>query len=78
MDSRNVNITNRIYEVLNSVKGFHVAKGDPHTGKIIVRFEDTSFYLTVEPIFNDNKEGREADSEPFEKIVKNHRWIFQK
>ena len=76
MDARNYNITNKIYEVLNNVKGFDVAMSNPKAGKMLVRHEGISFYLTVEPIFNDNEEGRKADNKPFEEIARNHRWIF--
>ena len=49
---------------------------NPKAGKMLVRHEGISFYLTVEPIFNDNEEGRKADNKPFEEIARNHRWIF--
>ena len=77
MDNRNHAVTNRIFDVLNNVKGFDVAMSNPREGKIIVRHEGISFYITIDPIFNDNEEGKKADSKSFEEIVKNHSWIFK-
>lgn len=77
MDDRNYTITNKVFEVLNNVKGFDVAMSNPREGKIIVRHKGISYYMTIEPIFNDNEEGREADSKSFEEIVKSHSWIFR-
>ncbi len=77
MDNRNYNVTNKVFDVLNNVKGFDVAMSNPREGKIIVRHEGISFYMTIEPIFNDTDEGREADNKPFEEIVENHGWVFR-
>lgn len=77
MDDRNYSVTNKVFEVLNNVKGFDVAMSNPRKGTIIVRHNDISFYMNIEPIFNDNDEGRKADSKSFEEIVKNHSWAFQ-
>ena len=77
MDNRNHAVTNKIFDVLNNVKGFDVAMSNPREGKIILRHEGISFYMTIEPIFNDNEEGRKADSKSFEEIVKNHSFVFR-
>lgn len=77
MDDRNYNVTNKIFEVLNNVKGFDVATGNPRKGTIITRYDGVSFYINIEPIFNDNVEGREADNKPFDEVVKNHSWVFR-
>ncbi len=76
-DERNYDITNKIFSVLNNVKGFEVALGNPKNGVIIARYEGTSFYINIEPIFNNNEEGKEADTKPFDEIVKNHKWVFR-
>ena len=77
MDERKYNVTNKIFEVLNNVKGFDVAMANPRKGKIIVRYEGVSFYMNIEPIFNDNDEGREMDSKPFEYIAETYKWVFR-
>ena len=77
MDNRNYDVTNKIFEVLDNVKGFDVAMSNPREGKIIARHNGISFYVTIEPIFNDNAEGREADNKPFEEVVKTHKWIWK-
>ena len=77
MDDRNYEITNKLNEVLNNVKGFDAAMSNPAQGKMLVRYNGISFYITIEPVFNDNTEGKKADSEPFEKVVKTHSWIWK-
>ena len=77
MDNRNYDVTNKIFKVLDSVKGFDVAMSNPREGRIIARYNGVSFYVTIEPIFNDNADGREADNKPFEEVVKNHEWIWR-
>lgn len=77
MDDRNYDITIKITEVLNNVKGFDAAMSNPRSGKLLVRHNGTSFYVTIEPVFNDNAEGKETDSKPFDEIVKNHSWIWR-
>lgn len=77
MDKRNMNITSKVFNVLNNVKGFDVAMGNPQKGVIIARHEGINFYINIEPIFTDTDEGRAADAEPFEKIVKTHEWVWR-
>lgn len=77
MDERNHNITNKVFEVLNNVKGFDVAMSNPKKGTIIARYEGVNFYINIEPMFNDTDEGKEFDNKPFEDIVKNHSWVFR-
>lgn len=36
-----------------------------------------SFYITIEPVLNDNTEGKKADSKPFEEVIKTHNWIWE-
>ena len=76
MDERNYTVTNKIFDILDNVKGFDVAMSNPQKGTIILRHEGISFYLTIDPIFNDNDEGRKEESQPFEYIVKTHDWVF--
>lgn len=77
MDDRNYEITNKLNEVLNNVKGFGAVMSNPAQGKMLVRYNGISFYITIEPVFNDNTEGRKADSKPFEEVVKTHNWIWK-
>lgn len=76
-DDRNYNITNKICSILNEVKGFEVASGNPRAGKMIVRYEGKTFYLSLEPVFNDNKEGKEEEKKSFEEVARSHQWIFR-
>ena len=76
MDNRNYEITNKLNDVLNNVKGFDAAMSNPRLGKMLVRYNGISFYITIEPVFNDNTEGRKADSKPFEEVVKTHDWML--
>lgn len=77
MDDRNYEITNKLNDVLNNVKGFDVAMSNPRQGKMLVRYNGISFYITIEPVFNDNTEGKKADSKPFEEVIKTHNWIWE-
>jgi len=38
MDDRNYDITNKLTEVLNDVKGFDAAMSNPRQGKMLVRY----------------------------------------
>ena len=51
MDNRNYDVTNKIFEVLDNVKGFDVAMSNPRKGRIIARYNGISFCVTIEPIF---------------------------
>lgn len=75
IDDRNYEITNKLNDVLNNVKGFDAAMSNPRQGKMLVRYNDISFYITIEPVFNDNTEGKKAGSKPFEAVVKTYNWI---
>ena len=75
-DKRKFNVTNKVFEVLNNVKGFDVAMSNPKKGMLIVKHEGISFYVSIEPIFNDNAAGRELDSRSFEDIVRTHSNVF--
>lgn len=70
MDNRNYNVTNKIFEILDNVKGFDVAMSDPRKGKIIMRYDGVSFYMDIQPIFDDTDGGKKADSKSFDEIVK--------
>ena len=77
MDDRNYEITNKLNDVLNNVKGFDAAMSNPRQGKMLVRYNGISFYITIEPVFNDNTEGKKADIKPFDEVVKTHNWIWK-
>ena len=77
MDERNYDIMNKIFEVLNNVTGFEVAMSNPKKGKMLVRHNDTTYLMTIDPVYNDTPEGKEADSKSFDEIVRNHKWIWR-
>ena len=76
MDKRNGKITNKIFEILNNIKGFDVAMSNPNNGIIIAKYNNINYYISVDPIFNDNEEGDKANAEPFERIVKTHSHVL--
>lgn len=49
MDSRNSNITHKIFDVLNNTKGFEVAMGSGATGKLIINYKGTNFSVVIDP-----------------------------
>lgn len=77
MDSRNSNITHKIFDVLNNTKGFEVAMGSGATGKLIINFKGTNFSVVIDPIFNDNEDGRMEDNKPFEEVVKQYSYLLK-
>jgi len=77
MDKRNFNVTNKVYEVLNNIKGFDVAMSNPTKGTLIVKYEGVSFFVNIEPIFNDNDDGKEAENKSFAEIAKDHNYVFR-
>ena len=78
MDDRNFDITSKVFDVLNDIKGFDVAMSNPRNGVIIAKYKGTSFYINIDPIFNDNDEGKEAENKSFEEIVKTHNYTFRR
>jgi len=57
-NDRNYEITNRTREVLNEIKGFEVASGEPRMGRLIVRFTDRSgktddFLMELSPLYSE-------------------------
>ena len=77
-DTRNYDVTNKLFSVLNEIKGFDVAMSNPKNGKLIMKYNGTSFIVEVSPLFNDTPEGNAADHSPFSEIVKCHQYIFNK
>ncbi len=59
------------------LKGFDVATGNPRKGTIIARYDGVNFYIDIEPVFNDNTEGGEAENRPFDEVVKDRSWVFR-
>lgn len=67
-DDRKYDITNKVYEVLDDIKGFEIARGEPRTGNMIVRYKDTNYLLNISPLFKEDydKDYKDAD---FHEIV---------
>ena len=77
MDSRNSNITHKIFDVLNNTKGFEVAMGSRATGKLIINYKGTNFSVVIDPIFNDNEDGKMEDIKPFKEVVKQYNHLLK-
>lgn len=77
MDNRNYDVTNKVNDILNNVKGFETAMSNPSEGILIVRYNGINFYVEINPIYNDNEAGREKEMEPFETTVKTHSYIWR-
>lgn len=77
MDKRNTGITVKIFDILNNIKGFDVAYTNPQVGKILVRYKGVTYCLAMSPVYNDTPEGKAADSQPFETVVKANGWLFK-
>ena len=76
MDNRNYDVTNKIFKVLNDIKGFDVAMSNPRKGKILIRYNDIDFIVSIDPVFNKDEKIKE-ENKPFNEVAKNHRYIWQ-
>lgn len=68
-DTRNYDVTNKLFSVLNEIKGFDVAMSNPKNGKLIMKYNGTSFIVEVSPLFKDTTEGNAADHNPFVDVI---------
>ena len=66
MDSRNYDVTNKIFDVLNNTKGFEVAMTKPASGRMLINYKGINFTLTLEPVYGINET---KDSQPFDEVV---------
>lgn len=74
MDDRNYDITNRINEILNQIKGFdNVALSNPRVGKIILRYRGEDFILSINPAYEDSKDVPEN----FGKTIEDYEFIWR-
>ena len=73
-DDRNYDVTNKIFSILNEVKGFDVGFSNPRMGKIIVRYKDTDFYMDIKPIYPDLGKPNEKS---FEEVMRENHHIFE-
>ena len=72
MDRRNCDVTQKIFYVLNDVKGFEVATGAPYTGKILINYKGVNFVASIEPLFEDEIVDENEANKPFMEILKEH------
>ena len=63
MDDRNYETANTIFETLNARKGFEVVMSNPRSGRLIIKHNDTSFFLEITPIYEEKH-----DNKPFETV----------
>lgn len=73
---KNYEITVRVREVLNEIKGFEVASGAPRTGRLIVRFTDRSgktddFLMELSPLY------KTPTDKDFQKVVNEHDYLIR-
>jgi len=74
MDDRNYDITNKINEILNQIKGFdNVALSNPRVGKIILRYRGEDFILSINPAYEDSKDVPEN----FGKTIEDYEFIWR-
>ncbi len=74
MDDRNYDITNRINEILNQIKGFdNIALSNPRVGKLIIRYRGEDFILSINPAYEDSKDVPEN----FGKTIEDYEFIWR-
>lgn len=77
MDRRNCDVTQKIFYVLNDVKGFEVAMGNPRTGRLILNYNGTNFTVELDPMFTDTAIGNAMDKKPFTEIVSHYEYLLK-
>ncbi len=75
-DNRNYGISNKIYEILNQIKGFDVAMGNPADGKILVKYDNIYFELSIKPCYSE-EDDKEFKSRPFAEMVRANQFMFK-
>jgi len=62
-DDRKYDITNKVYEVLDDIKGFEIARGEPRTGNMIIRYKGNLYLLELSPLLKEEfeKDYKDAD-----------------
>ncbi len=74
MDDRNYDITNRINEILNQIKGFdNIALSNPRVGKLIIRYRGEDFILSIDPVYEDSKDVPKE----FGKTIEDYKFIWR-
>lgn len=76
MDRRNCDVTQKIFYVLNDVKGFEVATGAPYTGKILINYKGVNFIASIEPLFESNAEDENEANKSFMEIEREHHHLL--
>lgn len=76
MDRRNRDVTQRIFYVLNDVKGFEVATGSPYIGKLLINYGGVNFIASIEPLFESNLEDENEASKSLMEILEEHKHIL--
>lgn len=74
MDDRNYEVTNKVFEVLNNIKGFEVAMSNPKKGIILARYKGETFTIDIDPLFTNANAG---STKSFEEIAKENSYIFR-
>lgn len=74
-NDKNYEITIKVREVLNEIKGFEVASGAPRTGRLIVRFTDRSgnvgdFLMELSPLY------KTPTDKDFLQVVNEHDYLI--
>lgn len=77
MDRRNCDVTQKIFYVLNDVKGFEVATGAPYAGKILINYKGVNFIASIEPLFESNAIDKDKANKSFMEIVKEHEYLLK-
>ena len=67
-DDRNYDVTIKVGDVLNDIKGFEIARGEPRTGNMIIRYKGTSYLLNISPLLKEEVEKDYKDAD-FHEIV---------
>lgn len=72
MSEKICGIMQSLFKILNLIKGYDVALSDPCKGKMIARFNGTSFIITVRPLYPNGQ-----DEPSFDEVVDKNSYILK-
>ena len=75
IDDRNYEVTCKVAEILNNIKGFDVALGAPRNGNIIIKYNNTNYLLNISPLYTEDGDEKRQNV-AFEDICRENKYLL--